>query len=153
MIGANVPTCLSAKDLSAPSRRPWIPIALAIALGGGLVISNPSPADLESFASERLVEEISDELCSRDGLPVVLRLALNNCHGLVHDQRQAVGRLVREQAKRQNFGLFSLYRAEIGGQSLLNWQVPRFHATVLGIAGTFVLVESGQEINPPHRDP
>jgi hypothetical protein len=29
--------------------------------------------------------------------------------------------------------------------------VPRFHATVLAIAGTFVLVESGQQTYPPHR--
>ena len=152
MIGANVPTCLTVKVLSAASRRPWIPIALAVALGaGGLAISNPSPADLEAFASERLVDEISDELCSSDGLPVVMRLALSNCNGLVHDQRESLGGLVRDQARRQNFGLFSIYRAEIGGQSLLNWQVPRFHATVLAIAGTFVLLESGQETNPPHR--
>ena len=114
-------------------------------------MSNPSPADLETFASERLVDEISDELCSGDGLPMVMRLALSNCHGLVHDQRQALGRLVRDQARRQNFGLFSIYRAEIGGQSLLTWQVPRFHATVLAIAGTFLLLDSGQQTNPPPR--
>jgi len=84
-------------------------------------------------------------------LPAVMRLALGNCHGLVHDQRQALGRLVRDQARRQNLGLFSIYRAEIGGQNLLAWQVPRFHATVLAIAGTFVLLESGQQINSPAR--
>ena len=152
MIGANVPRCLTAKVLSISSRRPWIPIALAIALGAaGLAMSNPSPADLETFASERLVDEISDELCSGDGLPAVMRLALSNCNGLVHDQRQALGRLVRDQARRQNFGLFSIYRAEIGGQSLLTWQVPRFHATVLAIAGTFLLLDSGQQTNPPPR--
>ena len=152
MIGANVPRCLTAKVLSIPSRRPWIPVALAIAFGAvGLAISNPSPADLETFASERLVDEISDELCSRDGLPAVMRLALGNCHGLVHDQRQALGRLVRDQARRQNLSLFSIYRAEIGGQNLLAWQVPRFHATVLAIAGSFVLLESGQQINSPPR--
>ena len=125
---------------------------MAIGLGvAGLAISNPSPADLETFASDRLVDEISDELCSRDGLPAVMRLALSNCHGLVHDQRQALGRLVREKARRQNFGVFSIYRADIGGQNLLAWQVPRFHATVLAIAGTFVLLESGQQTNPPQR--
>ena len=138
--------------MSAASRQPWILIVLAIALGAGaLVISNPTPADLETFASERLVDEISDELCSGDGLPVVMRLALSNCHGLIHDQREPLGRLVRDQARRQNFGLFSIYRAEIGGQSLLTWQVPRFHATVLAIAGTFLLLESGQQTNPPHQ--
>ena len=142
----------ASQGLSPVSRRPWIPIALAIVLGAaGLAISNPSPADLETFASERLVDEISDELCSGDGLPMVMRLALSNCHGLVHDQRQALGRLVRDQARRQNFGLFSIYRAEIGGQSLLTWQVPRFHATVLAIAGTFLLLDSGQQTNPPPR--
>ena len=49
-----------------------------------------------------------------------------------------------DRARRLNFGLFSLYQAEIGGQTLLDWQVPRFHATVLGLAGNFVLVEAGQ---------
>ena len=145
MIGANVPINATAKDLSARSRWSWIPLALAIALGAGaLVLTNPSPADLESFASERLVEEISDELCSGSSLPMMMRLAISNCPQLVRAQRQALGRVVRDRARRLNFGLFSLYQAEIGGQTLLDWQVPRFHATVLGLAGNFVLVEAGQ---------
>ena len=152
VIGANVPINPTAKDLSPRTRSSWIPLALAIALGAGaLVLTNPSPADLESFASERLVEEITDELCSSNGLPVMMRLAISNCPQLVRSQRQTLGRLVRDHAHRLNLGLFSLYQAQIGGQTLLDWQVPRFHATVLAIAGNFVLVESAQ--TPGRRAP
>ncbi|MDP4737490.1 MAG: DUF4359 domain-containing protein, partial [Cyanobium sp. MAG_216] len=66
---------------------------LALA-GGGLALTNPSSADFRSYASDRLVEEISKELCADGGVPVLLRMAINNCVGLVQAQRETLAAVV-----------------------------------------------------------
>ncbi|MCP9774092.1 DUF4359 domain-containing protein [Cyanobium sp. WAJ14-Wanaka] len=155
VIDANVPINeaeqglpISSRFLSPISQSLAASLAVGALVAGGLVLTNPTPADLEAFAAESLPKEISDELCKPGGLPMAMRLTISNCPALVAAQKGVLGRVVREQAQRQNFGLFSLYRASIGGQNLLNWQVPRYQATVLGIAGNFVLVQSAATPNP-----
>ncbi|MCP9804906.1 DUF4359 domain-containing protein [Cyanobium sp. T1B-Tous] len=117
-------------------------VALAAA---GLAITNPGPADFQAFAAERLVDEISEELCRDGGLPVLMRMAVTNCQELVQAQRAALGTVVAHHTRRSNFGVLSLYTSEIGGQSLLRWRVPRFRSTVVGVAGQFVLVRAASD--------
>ena len=117
-------------------------VALAAA---GLAITNPAPADFQAFAAERLVDEISEELCGDGGLPVLMRMALTNCQELVQGQRSALGSAVAAHTRRRNLGLLSVYTSEIGGQSLLRWRVPRFRSTVVGVAGQFVLVRAASD--------
>ena len=117
---------------------------LALA-AGGLALTNPSPADFRAYASDRLVEELSEELCGDGGLPVLLRMAINNCVGLVKAQRAALAAVVLSHTRRRNYGLLSVFESELGGQSLLRWQVPRFRSTVVGVAGQFVLVSAATD--------
>jgi hypothetical protein len=119
-------------------------IVLALA-AGGLALTNPSPADFRAYASDRLVEELSEELCGDGGLPVLLRMAINNCVGLVKAQRAALAAVVLSHTRRRNYGLLSVFESELGGQSLLRWQVPRFRSTVVGVAGQFVLVSAATD--------
>ena len=112
---------------------------------GGLALTNPSPADFRAFAGDRLVEEISKELCGDGGLPVLLRMAINNCLGLVQAQRAALAAVVLSHTRRCNYGLLSVFESELGGQSLLRWQVPRFRSTVVGVAGQFVLISAATD--------
>jgi hypothetical protein len=123
-------------------------VALAAA---GLAITNPAPADFQAFAAERLVDEISEELCGDGGLPVLMRMAVTNCQELVRAQRSALGTVVAAHTRRSNFGVLSLYTSEIGGQNLLRWRVPRFRSTVVGVAGQFVLVRAASDRLP--QDP
>ena len=45
--------------------------------------------------------------------------------------------------RRRNLGLLSLYRTELGGQTLFGvLEVPRYSATTLGVAGHFVILQS-----------
>ncbi|MFM7103698.1 MAG: hypothetical protein ACKO3N_21335, partial [Verrucomicrobiota bacterium] len=62
--------------------------------------------------------------------------------GVLRVHRQ-VDRVYELLGARTNLGLVSLFRSEIGGQRLLAWRVPRFHALVLGVAGQFVVVHAG----------
>lgn len=123
-------------------------VALAAA---GLAITNPEPADFQAFAAERLVDEISEELCGDGGLPVLMRMAVTNCQDLVRAQRSALGTVVADHTRRTNLGLLSVYSSEIGGQSLLRWRVPRFRSTVVGVAGQFVLVRAASD--RPQQEP
>ena len=134
------------------ARAPWgaglVVVALAAA---GLAITNPGPADFQAFAADRLVDEISEELCRDGGLPVLMRMAVTNCQELVQALRAALGTVVALHTRRTNLGLLSVYSSEIGGQSLLRWRVPRFRSTVVGAAGQFVLVRAASD--RPQQEP
>jgi hypothetical protein len=120
---------------------PWaFGLMLAALAGAGLAITNPSAADFQAYAAERLVDEISEEVCAEGGLPVLMRLAIQNCQELVLDQRAPLAALVAGHTRRHNLGVLSLYRSDVGGQTLLRWRVPRFRSTVVGVAGQFVLI-------------
>jgi len=112
---------------------------------GGLALTNPSPADFRAYAGDRLVEEISKEICGDGGVPVLLRMAINNCVGLVQAQRAALAAVVLSHTRRRNYGLLSVFESELGGQSLLRWQVPRFRSTVVGVAGQFLLISAATD--------
>lgn len=128
---------------SAPGLPPWaLGLGALVLAGVGLAFTNPSPADFQAFAAERLVDEISEELCGEGGLPVVLGLAIRNCRGLVQAQRAPLAAVVAQRTQRRNFGVLSVYRSEVGGQSLLRWRVPRFRSTVVAVAGQFVLISA-----------
>lgn len=120
-------------------------MVLVLLAGAGLAITNPAPADFQAFAAERLVDEISEELCGDGGLPVLMRMAVTNCQELVQGQQSALAAAVAAHTRRSNLGLLSLYTSEIGGQTLLHWRVPRFRSTVVGLAGQFVLVWAGSD--------
>ena len=129
-----------------PARFAWAPGLIMLGLAaGGLALTNPSPADFRAFAGDRLVEEISKELCGDGGVPVLLRMAINNCVGLVQAQRAALAAVVLSHTRRRNYGLLSVFESELGGQSLLRWQVPRFRSTVVGVAGQFVLISAATD--------
>ena len=131
---------------NTPTRFAWAPGLIVLALaGGGLAFTNPSLANFRDFAGDRLVEEISNELCGDGGLPVLLRMAINNCVGLVQAQREALAAVVLSHTRRRNYGLLSVFESELGGQSLLRWQVPRFRSTVVGVAGQFVLISAASD--------
>lgn len=128
----------------APALRgPWLGgLLLAALAAAGLGATNPSPAAFERFAARHLVDELDRLLCEGDALPPLVRLALPNCSELVQAQNVALGALVSQQSQRWNLGLLSVYRTDMGGQQVLIWQLPRFRATVLGVAGRFVIVQA-----------
>jgi hypothetical protein len=108
-----------------------------------LAWSNPPPADFEEFAANQLVTLAVNEVCGPEGLPMLLQLVVQDCPKLMLSQRQALGSLARRASHRWNFGLFSLYRTDLGGQALLpGFMVPRYRALTLAGAGQFLLLQS-----------
>lgn len=127
--------------------RPWLGWSLLLAgLATALAWTNPGPAEFESFAGERLVELAADEVCGEEGLPLLLRLVVRDCQGLIHSQRRALGALAAQATHRYNAGLFSLYATEVGGQELMpGLVVPRYHALTLGLAGQLLVLRADSD--------
>lgn len=123
-------------------------ILVAGAVVAGLTITNPGPAEFEAFAAERLTEVITEELCSDDGLPMMMRLIIPDCPGLVGAQHAVLGRLARQHTRRRNLMVMSVYMTDLGGQQVLpGWRLPRYSAVTLAAAGRFLLVHS-EETDP-----
>ncbi len=130
-------------------------IGLLTAAGAaiGLVATNPGPGEFEEFASGQLTRLITEEICREDGMPMMLRLVIRDCPGVVASQRRVLGQLALAHSRRRNLGLFSLYVTELGGERILpNWSLPRYHALTLAAAGQFVLLRTGQDNGPNRSD-
>ena len=124
---------------------------LAVALG--LAGTNPGRARFEEFAAEQLSEVIIREICLQGNLSTLLRLMLPNCMVMVRQQQPVLGQLAWAQTRRLNFGLFSLFFTELGGQRLLpNLRLPVYRATSFGAAGQMLLLTSST-IQLPAGDP
>jgi hypothetical protein len=127
--------------------RPWLGWSLLLAgLATALAWTNPGPVEFEAFAGERLVELAAEEVCGEEGLPLLLRLVVRDCHGLIQSQRRALGSLAAQATHRYNAGLFSLYATEVGGQQLMpGLAVPRYHALTLGVAGQLLVLRADSD--------
>lgn len=125
------------------------------ALGAGLALTNPGPAAFEDYAAGRLTALLRNELCREDGLPLMLRLVIQDCPAMVEAQTPVLGRLAALQTRRRNLVLFSLYSTDLGGQKVLpNWRLPRYKALTLAAAGRFVVLrasESGTDGDREHQ--
>lgn len=105
--------------------------------------TNPGPGAFEEFAAEQLGALIHDEFCHPGGLPLMLRLVIQDCPGLVRAQRPVLGRIALAHTRRFNLGVLSLYRTQLGGQRILpQWRLPRYEALSLGVAGQLVLLRA-----------
>lgn len=115
----------------------------ALVATAALVFSNPTPAEFEVYAGERLVDLTTREICGDEGLPMLLRLVVQDCPKLIQSQSKLLGSLAAANTRRLNMGLFSLYNTDVGGQELLpSLHLPRYHVTTLAGAGAFLQLEA-----------
>lgn len=138
---------------SSPSLALPLLVLAGVAGGGlGLAVTNPDPQAFEAYAGHQLTTLLHEEVCAADGLPLLARLLIRDCPGLVASQSGALGKIALAHTRRRNLGLLSLYRTELGGQSLFGvLAVPRYSATTLGVAGHFVILQSEAAPGPEIR--
>jgi hypothetical protein len=111
-----------------------------------LAWSNPPPRDFEDFAADQLVNLAVKEVCGPQGLPMLLQLVVQDCPKLMLSQRQALGTLASQASQRWNFGLFSLYRTDLGGPTgLPGFSLPRYRALTLAGAGQFLVLHTDSD--------
>jgi len=124
-----------------------------LALGGGvtgaaLAFTNPGLEEFEGFAGDQLAELAVEEVCAKR-LPMPLQLAIQNCPELIRSQHKVLGDLARRNTRRQNFGLFSLYRTQIGGPSVLPFlDLPVYRVLTVAAAGRFKILSTSSDNDP-----
>jgi len=130
--------------------RSLIGLAVAAALGLGLVATNPGEEEFERFAADQITHAAEEEICREGSLPMLARLIVRDCPRLIAAQHDLLGRLAMAATRRRNFGLLSLYNTDLGGQQLLpDWSIPRYSAITLAGAGRFVILHSNQAAAEP----
>ena len=133
--------------LPSSSRWSWVlwPGLISAAVAT-LAWSNPPPRDFEDFAADQLVTLAVKEVCGPQGLPMLLQLVVQDCPKLMLSQRQTLGSLASQASRRWNFGLFSLYRTDLGGQTgLPGFSLPRYRALTLAGAGQFLVLRTDSD--------
>ena len=115
-------------------------IAVVIGAGGALALAgtNPSMQEYEAHAGEQLVTLATRELCANNGLPMVLRLWIRDCPGLVASQQSTLAALAGRFTTRRNLIVASIYTTQVGGQELLpGLTLPGVEVVTLAGAGRF----------------
>ncbi len=116
---------------------------MVLAASSALVVTNPSMGDYKQHAGAQLVRLATEELCDRQGLPMVLRLWIRDCPRLVADQRAGLETLAGRFTQRLNLGVASVFTTRVGGQDLLpSLRLPGYTITTLGLAGHFITLSS-----------
>ena len=132
---------------SVDPRRLPVPAVLAVCIGAGsaaaLAWTNPTPEEYRAHAGEQLVAFASRELCNDKGLPMVLRLWIRDCPGLIASQKSTLADLAGRFTTRWNFLVGSVYTTRIGGQELLpGFAIPRAEVVTLAVGGRFILLRT-----------
>jgi hypothetical protein len=161
VVFANVSSSAPANRLPPPPPSPagrwWLALISGAGLTAGAIAlahTNPGQAEFESYAADRLVELIVPEVCGTGGMPTPLRLILENCPDLIASQRGVLGTLAWRGTRRQNLGLFSLYRTTLGGHEVLPiLNLPLYRAITLGIGGRFFILETSGGREPQNLEP
>ena len=116
-------------------------IAVVIGAGGALALAgtNPSMTEYEAHAGRQLVTLATQELCENSGLPMVLRLWIRDCPGLVASQQPTLAALAGRFTTRRNLLVASIYTTRVGGQELLpGLTLPGVKVVTLAGAGRFL---------------
>jgi hypothetical protein len=79
-----------------------------------LAATNPGPEAFAEFAGERLSREIAAEVCRPEGLPMMLRLVIRDCPGLVQAQKTTLGRLALDLVAPKQEGLDRVFQMMLG---------------------------------------
>ena len=94
--------------------------------------------EYEAHAGQQLVTLATRELCENSGLPMVLRMWIRDCPGLVASQQSTLAALAGRFTTRRNLILASIYTMRVGGQELLpGLKLPGVEVVTLAGAGRF----------------
>ena len=99
--------------------------------------------EYEAHAGEQLVNLATRELCDDSGLPMVLRLWIRDCPGLVASQQSTLAALAGRFTTRRNLIVASIYTTRLGGQELLpGLKLPGVEVVTLAGAGRFFTLQT-----------
>ncbi|MEM6401498.1 MAG: DUF4359 domain-containing protein [Cyanobacteria bacterium P01_D01_bin.116] len=87
-------------------------VAALVALGVAMTGTNPSRAEYEEYATEKLSEYIKEQGCSKTA-NILDNLIKSNCTKLVDSGSPQIKQIINASTQKHDYVLFSVYHTEI----------------------------------------
>ncbi len=112
-----------------------------IGLGAVMAATNPDEAAFEKFA----LEQVQTHGCKE--VPQIVR---ERCPEFVHDNQAQVKKLIMQDTRRENYGLFSIYHTNLTARSILPelplfLDLPAFKLETVAMFGKFYIYETKKQ--------
>ncbi len=114
--------------------------AALIAVGVAMAVTNPSRAEYEEYATQRLSQYLKEQGCSKT--PKLLdNLIKFNCTKLIDSASPQIKQVVKASTEKQDFLLFSVYRTNLQINSL----IPSYKFETVGAFDNFFTYKAQKE--------
>ena len=115
-------------------------VAALIALGVAMVGTNPSRAEYEEYATQRLSGYLKEQGCSKT--PSLLdNLIKFNCAKFIDSASPQIKQIIKASTQKQDYLLFSVYRTELQINSL----IPSYKFETVGAWDNFFIYKAEKE--------
>jgi Domain of unknown function (DUF4359) len=115
-----------------------------VGLGVAMAVTNPSQANYEAFATQKLTQYLQENTCAEAG-----ELLRDTCNKLVRENQSEIQEIIAVNTQRENFWLLSLYRTDLSVGQLLPPVVgsflPSYHFETVGLFSGFHVVEARKQ--------
>ncbi|HEY9767077.1 MAG TPA: DUF4359 domain-containing protein [Coleofasciculaceae cyanobacterium] len=105
---------------------------IAIGIGAIAFLTNPGEQKYQQYADATLKTQLKDKVCTQVSEDMGVWLE-GQCHILVNTASPYLAQVLRQQTKRQNFLLFSIYQADL----VLPPPLTNYHLATIGVLGNF----------------
>ncbi len=93
-------------------------VAGLVALGWVMVKTNPTQAEYEEYATQRLTKYLKTNVCKKT--PTFLENLIRfNCKQIIDSAKPQIREIIAASTKRQDFVIFSIYRTDLQLKSLI----------------------------------
>jgi hypothetical protein len=87
-------------------------------LGVAMATTNPSPADYEEYATQRLTEYLKQDVCAKT-TNFLENIIKSQCENFVVQAKPQMREIISRSTQQQNFVIFSIYRTDLKLSSLI----------------------------------
>lgn len=118
----------------------YVGVAGLAALGLVMAKTNPSQAEYEEYAVQKLTKYLKTDVCKKT--PSILENIINfNCHKLVDSAQPQIRGIITASTQRQDLVIFSIYTTNLK----LNSLVPSYKIDTVGAFDKFYTYSSEQQ--------
>ncbi|MDH6097668.1 DUF4359 domain-containing protein [Anabaenopsis sp. FSS-46] len=103
-----------------------------VALGVAMAMTNPSQAEYEDYATQRLTEYLKGDVCQKTG-NFLENLIKSQCDNLVDQTIPQIRDILARSTQKQDFVIFSVYRTDL---KLSSW-IPLYKFETVGAFDNF----------------
>lgn len=119
-------------------------LALSASMAGVLFCTNPSIEKYQAFAIAEAKDYLVDDACPRP-IPFLGTSLQDECNDFLQSEQSTpiIRRMIDRSSKRQNFGLFSLYRTRLDMETIMPalplGLVPSYQLDAIGLGNQFMI--------------